>query len=70
MKAVCQNLLKLSCQNQNVDKVQIVNMTFDVLTPKCIGIFLSQSCIYVWNMKAVHLKQLKLSCQNQSTDKV
>ena len=26
----------------------------DLLTPKYIGIFLSHSCIYVWNMKAVH----------------
>ena len=25
----------------------------DLWTPKCIGIFLSPSCIYVWNMKVV-----------------
>ena len=38
--------------------------------PKCIGIFLSPSCIYVWTMKAVCWRQLKLSCQNQSVDQV
>ena len=43
---------------------------FDLLTPECIGIFLSPSCIYVWNTKAVRWKLLKLSCQNQSVDKV
>ena len=41
----------------------------DLWTSKCIGIFLSPSCIHVWNMKAVHWKLLKLSCQNQSVDK-
>ena len=46
----------------------IVNLTIDLLAPKCIGIFLSPSCIYVWNMKAVRWKLLKLSCQNQSVD--
>ena len=45
----------------------VVTLTFD---PKCIGIFLSPSCIYVWYMKAVRWKLLKLSCQNQSVDKV
>ena len=109
MKAVCQNILKLSCQNQSADKVEFVTLTFQeqnvkvssshhptsmyeiwklpkllfrakVLTkfscdlwpfdPKCIGIFLSPSCIYVWNMKAVCWRQLKLSCQNQSVDQV
>ena len=48
----------------------IVTSTFDLLTPKCIGIFLLRSCIYVWNMKAVHWKLLKLSFQNQRVDKV
>ena len=46
----------------------VVTLTFDLLTPKCIGIFLLPSCMYVWNMKAVHWKLLKLSCQNQSVD--
>ena len=44
----------------------VVTLTIDPLTPKCIGIFLSPSCIYVWNMKAERWKLLKLSCQNQS----
>ena len=48
----------------------VVTLTFDLLTPKCTGIFFSPSCIYVWNMKAVHLQLLKLPCQNQSNDKV
>ena len=46
------------------------DLAIDLLTPKCIGIFLLPSCIYVWNMKAVRWKLLKLSCQNQSVDKV
>ena len=114
MKAICQNLLKFSCQNQSVDKVQLVTLTFwpqkyrylkqtilhlcikyessiskstqsivsepkcwqssSVVTltfdPKCIGVFLSLSCIYVCDMKAVCWKLLNLSCQNQSLDKV
>ena len=101
MKAVSWKLLKLSCQNQSVDKVplwpwpltflpqnvqisssrhtasiyeiwklytenyssyrvrtkilaesSVVTLTFDLLTSKFIGIFLSPTCIYVWNMKA------------------
>ena len=47
----------------------VLTLTFDLLTSKCIGIFLSPSCIYVWNMKAVPWKLLKLSCQNQSVDR-
>ena len=39
---------------------------FDLWTPKYIGIFVSPSCIYVWNMKTVSWQLLKLSCQNQS----
>ena len=31
----------------------VVTLTFDLLTPKCIGIFLSSSCIYACNIKAV-----------------
>ena len=46
----------------------VVTLTFDLLTPKCIGIFLSPSCIYVWNIKAARWKLLTLSCQNQSVD--
>ena len=42
----------------------------DLWTPKCIGIVLLPSGIYVWNMKAVRWKLLKLSCQNQIVDKV
>ena len=40
------------------------------LTPKCVCIFLSPSCIYVWNMKAVRWKLVKLLFQNQIVDKV
>ena len=47
----------------------VVTLTFDLLTPKCIGILLSPSCIYVWNMKSVRWKRLKVSCQNQSVDR-
>ena len=50
MKAVCQNLLKLSCQKESVDKVQFVTLTFD---PEEMGIFVSPSCIFVLNMKTV-----------------
>ena len=67
MKAVRWKLLKLSCQNQSVNKVQLWPWTLD---SKCIDIFLSPFCIDVWNMKAVRWKLLKLSCQNQSVDKV
>ena len=42
----------------------------DLLTPKCIGIFFSPSCIYVRNMKALRCKLLKFPCQNQSVDKI
>ena len=42
----------------------------DLWTPKCIGIFLSPSCIYVQDMKAFRWKLLKLLCQNQSFDQV
>ena len=28
-----------------------MTLTFDILTPKCICIFLSPSCIYVWNTR-------------------
>ena len=65
MKSVRWKLIKLSCQNQSVDKVPLWPWP---LTPKYIGIFLSPSCIYVWNMEAVHWKLLKLSCQNQSVE--
>ena len=47
-----------------------MTLTIDLLTPKCIGTFLLQPSIYVWNMKAVRWKLLKWSCQNQSVDKV
>ena len=50
-------------------QILVVTLTFDLLTQKCIGIFVSPSCIYVWNMKTVHWKLLKLSCQNQSVDR-
>ena len=42
----------------------------DLWTPKCIGISILPSCVYVWNMKAVRWKLLKLSCQHQNIDKV
>ena len=48
----------------------VVTLTFELLTQKCIGTFLSPSCIYVWNMKAVRWKLLKLSCESQSVYKV
>ena len=48
----------------------VVTLPFDLLTPKCICIFLLPSYIYVWNMKAVRWKLVQLSCQNQSVDKV
>ena len=41
----------------------VVTLTFDLLIPKYIGIFLLPSCIYVWSMKAVHWKLLKWSYQ-------
>ena len=59
-------VLKLSCQNQSVDKVQLWPWPLD---PKFIGIFLLTSRIWFMNMKAVRRKKSKLSCQNQSTDK-
>ena len=116
MKAVCWKLLKLSCQNQSVDKVplwpwpldpkmyrylplaiphpcmkyesctlkttqiivseskcwqsSVLTLTFALLTPNCIGIFFSPSCIYVWNVKAAHWNLLMLLCQNHSVDNV
>ena len=42
----------------------------DLLTSKCNGVFLSPSCIYVWNMKSLRWELLKLLSQNQSVDKV
>ena len=48
-------------------KSSVVTLTFDFLTPKCIGIFLLPSYSYVWNMKAVRWKLLKLSCPKKST---
>ena len=47
MKYVRWKLLKLLCLNQNVDKVQLWPWPFD---PKCMGISLSTSCFYVWNL--------------------
>ena len=47
----------------------VVSLTFDLLIPKFINIFLSPSCIYLWNMKAVCWTLPKLSCQNHSVDK-
>ena len=47
-----------------------VTLTFDILTQKCISIFLSPSCFYVWNMKAVRWRLLKWSYQNQSFEQV
>ena len=43
-------------QSQSVDKLPLwpwpLNFwPIELLTPKCIGIFLLRSCIYVWNMK-------------------
>ena len=46
-KLYVENLLKLLCQNQSVDKVQLWPWP---LTPKCLGIFLSPFNIYVWNL--------------------
>ena len=49
---------KLYVENYSNYRVRTKMLTkfrddLDLLTPKCIGIFLSPSCIYVWNMKAV-----------------
>ena len=38
-------------------KCSVVTLTFHLLIPKCIGIFLSPSCIYVWNMKVLMDRQ-------------
>ena len=54
------------CHNQKVDKVQLRPWPLD---QKCTGIFLSQSCIYVWHMKGLYWKLLNLSFQNRSVDK-
>ena len=37
----------------------VVTLTFDLLTPKCIGIFVAPACIDVWNMKYVRWKLVK-----------
>ena len=42
----------------------------DLWAPKCICIFRSPSCIYVWNMTAARWELLELSCQKQRVDKV
>ena len=107
-----EKLLKLSCQNQNVDKVPLWPWPFDskmyrylpltilhlfmkyesctlktsryrvnqkddevqlwpwplIFWPHHVCVFLSPSCIYVWNMRAVRWKLLKFSCQNQRVD--
>ena len=39
----------------------VVTFTFDILIPKCIGIFLSPSCIVVWNVKCLRWKLLELN---------
>ena len=56
------------CVNNKVLEKFICDL--NLWTWKCIDIFLSPSCIYVWNMKVVRLELLKLSYQNQSVDKV
>ena len=58
----------LESTQDNVSKLKywqcsVVTLTFNLLTPKCIGIFLLSSCINVYNMKCVCWKLLKLSCQ-------
>ena len=47
-----------------VSEPVLTNFRYDLhlWTPKCIGIFLSPSYIYVWHMEAVSWKLLKLSC--------
>ena len=50
--------------------IMIVTLTSDFWTPKCKGIFLSPSCIFVWNIKAVHWKLFKLLCHNRNVEKI
>ena len=68
------SMYEIQCMNtisrKRVDKLQFLTLTYDLLTPKCIGIFLSPLCIYVYKIRAVHWKLPKLSCQNKSVDKV
>ena len=47
---------KSSCQNPKCWQSSVVTLTLDLLTPKCIGIVASPSCIYLWNMTAVRWK--------------
>ena len=58
MKAVCWKLLKLGFVSvPKCWQISVVTLTIELLTPKCVGIFLLRSCIYVWNMKAVRWKR-------------
>ena len=41
-----------------------MTLTFDLLTQKCIGVFLSSSSIYVWSMKSLCWKVFELSWHN------
>ena len=66
LKTVRWTLLKLSCQNQSVNKVQLWTWPFDPKMYRC----LSPSCIYVWNIIVVRWKFIMLLCQNQSVDEV
>ena len=51
--------LKSTLESYRVRAKALAKVRFDLglWTPKCIGIFLSPSCIYVWNMKAVRWKK-------------
>ena len=56
-KSVCWNPLKLSCQNQSVVKFQWWPWPFTFSSPKCIGIFLSPSCIYMYNIWKLYIEK-------------
>ena len=64
MKAVCLKLLKLSCQNQSVDKVQLWPLTFYPKMYRYFPLTIMHLCM---KYKSCMLKLLKLLCQNQSS---
>ena len=64
MKAVYQNLLQLSWQNQRVDKDQFVTLTFGSKKYRYRPL-----TILHLRVISVRRKLLKLSCENQSVDK-
>ena len=59
-----ENYLIYCVRTKVLTKVQFVTLTFDLLTPKCICIFILPSCIYVWNDAC--WKLLMLSCLSKA----